>query len=493
MLPGITAGTVAMGAALVAAGVGMVALSKKAIFAAGDVEEIGSKFDAVFKDSAGGAREWADEFSDSVGRSVYDVQKQLSQFQDTFVPLGFSRKDGAEMSKVLTELTADIASFNNEQDEVAAAALQSALVGNHETMRKYGVIITQTTLDQELLNMGTEKGIQGATEQQKVQARLNMILAGTSDAQGDATRTAGSFANMLRNIKGDMADMMAESGKDGVDNLTDTFIKFDEWGEAGGYDRMGDFMSGVATHAADFADVVAQAGMDLADSIDATESQLEDLERKEAEFNARSAQNMLAFSADNNLPSIFDDFIKAGLSDVEMALVLGKSYEEVMQNLTKDAEEQADAAEDHKDIVDDQNDAYDKQLEKVQAIKNELKDANSSIPDWAGHSDYIKGRFEDMGVDKGKYGENGEYISNPDYNISSMLDMIEKDPTRFLNGTSREGELGQVEVTQTISQDITVNIEHVSTTSTGGLGNYVSDEMRLSMSSIGEPPTAPRR
>jgi hypothetical protein len=91
-----------------------------------------------------------------------------------------------------------MASFNNESEANVIRDLQSALVGNHETVRKYGVIITQATLDQELLNTGIEGGIREATEQEKVMARMNIILKGTTDAQGDAARTAGSFANSIK-------------------------------------------------------------------------------------------------------------------------------------------------------------------------------------------------------------------------------------------------------------------------------------------------------
>jgi hypothetical protein len=90
--------------------------------------------------------------------------------------------------------------------------LQSAIVGNHETMRKYGVIITESTLKAELLRMGVEGGTKAATEQEKVQARLNLIMAGTTDAQGDAARTAGSWANQMRALKSTVSEAATTIG-----------------------------------------------------------------------------------------------------------------------------------------------------------------------------------------------------------------------------------------------------------------------------------------
>jgi len=189
------------------AGIGVAALK-----VASDAEEMESKFNVVFGELAGEAKTWADEFGDSVGRSTASVMGWMAALQDTFVPLGFARAEGAELSKTLAKLTVDMASFNNESEANVIRDLQSALVGNHETVRKYGVIITQATLDQELMNMGIRDGIQAATEQQKVQARMNIIIAGTADAQGDAIRTADSFANRMRALKESVKDLLIGLG-----------------------------------------------------------------------------------------------------------------------------------------------------------------------------------------------------------------------------------------------------------------------------------------
>ena len=121
--------------------------------------------------------------------------------QDTFVPMGFARGEASQLSIQMTKLATDMASFNNANDVEVMNALQSAIVGNHETMRRFGVVITQTTLNQELLNMGIQGGVKSATEQEKVQARLNIIMKGTTDAQGDAIRTSDSLANRTKGLK----------------------------------------------------------------------------------------------------------------------------------------------------------------------------------------------------------------------------------------------------------------------------------------------------
>lgn len=198
----------------------LVGIGVAALKTASDMEETESKFNVVFGELAEQTRTWAEEFGESMNRSTKDVLGWMSTLQDTFVPLGFARDQGTEMSKTLAQLTVDMASFNNESEANVIRDLQSALVGNHETMRKYGVIITQATLEQELFNMGIEGGVKDATEQEKVLARMNIILAGTTDAQGDAARTSESFANQMRGLKAQFVEVLTAIGKDLIPIVT---------------------------------------------------------------------------------------------------------------------------------------------------------------------------------------------------------------------------------------------------------------------------------
>ncbi len=196
----------------IAIAIGLAAGIALGVREASRAEEIGSKFDAVFKHVTDSTRKWAREFSESVGRNRFDVEEWLSTFQDTFVPLGFARRKAAEFSKTLAKLTVDLASFNDKAEPEVLRDLQSALVGNHETVRKYGVIISEATLKQEILNSGMAKTTGEITAQMKVRARLQLIIKGTTDAQGDAIRTAGSTANQFRALTSSVREAGAEFG-----------------------------------------------------------------------------------------------------------------------------------------------------------------------------------------------------------------------------------------------------------------------------------------
>jgi len=172
-----------------------------------DVEEMQGKSKVVFGKFRDNVVQELEAFGDAVGRSTHELEGMASSIQDTFVPMGFARGEAANLSVELTKLAVDVASFNNASDTETMAAFQSALVGNHETVRRFGVIITEATLSQELMRMGIEKGTKAATEAQKVQARLNLITRGTTDAHGDAARTSGSFANQSRALMAELSEL----------------------------------------------------------------------------------------------------------------------------------------------------------------------------------------------------------------------------------------------------------------------------------------------
>lgn len=191
---------VAAGAAILAGAGGLGAIGMF-VRQYADAQETLSKFAAVFKEEADGAARSAEQMANRIGRSALEIKGFLATLQDTFVPLGFARKEARALSEQMVELAFDLASFNNIAVADVLMDLQSAIVGNHETMRKYGVIITESTLNHRLLAEGIAGGTRTATESQKVMARLGTIVGSTSDAQGDATRTADSLANRFVALK----------------------------------------------------------------------------------------------------------------------------------------------------------------------------------------------------------------------------------------------------------------------------------------------------
>jgi len=229
---------IATGAKALVGGVMVLQLARGAgalINLASAAEEMRNKSATVFGAFAGEVTKELNTFADATGRSIIELERMASSVQDTFVPLGFARGEAAGLSVQLTKLATDVASFQNAQDPDVMQAFQSALVGNHEAVYRFGIVINESTLQAELNRMGIKKNINAITNEEKVRARLNLLIAGSADALGDTIKTADSFENSQKRMNAELTELavgvltpllpkladMAQKIADGADALHD--------------------------------------------------------------------------------------------------------------------------------------------------------------------------------------------------------------------------------------------------------------------------------
>jgi hypothetical protein len=182
------------------------------------------------------------------------------------VPMGLSREAAADLSTEMVKLAVDVASFNNAQDVDVIRNFQSALVGETEAVRKYGVLLDEARLKQLAYQNGIADAGAELTQQQKVLTRILALYADTTDAQGDAARTADSFANTIKGIRGAAKDLEVVFGqelvaatRDVIEELggVDGVVELIKVGFAGASQVTGLFirvLGGIATTAKEFVD-----------------------------------------------------------------------------------------------------------------------------------------------------------------------------------------------------------------------------------------------
>lgn len=194
----------------IAIGVGLVASIKLA----SDSAEGLSRFQAVFRDLTDDAEAFAQSLGQAVGRSVVELRDSLATFQSFFVGMGFVSDEAKTLSEQMSKLALDFASFNNLSDSEAVERFISAMSGSSEVLAMFGINIKQAALDQQLLAMGFKDGAAKADEQLKAVARYAIIMKSMTDqgAVGDAVRTAGSFANQLKRLRGNLIDVAVAVG-----------------------------------------------------------------------------------------------------------------------------------------------------------------------------------------------------------------------------------------------------------------------------------------
>ena len=229
--------------------------------AASDAEETLSKFNVVFREQARGMEFWAQSFGDAVGRSTYEIEGWLAGLQDTFVPLGIARDQAAELSKSLVTLAVDVASFNNKLDAEVVRDFTSALIGNHETVRKFGIIISESALKQEALAQGFRTSYEQLTDLEKVQLRYSLIQKSTTDAQGDAIRTMDSHANQVKRLKASYEELQVLLGEQFLPETTRALQMLNQY--------LQEYDSGIRRYISDF-----REGLDIAQQIQSTMRQV---------------------------------------------------------------------------------------------------------------------------------------------------------------------------------------------------------------------------
>ncbi|HHL33918.1 MAG TPA: hypothetical protein ENJ30_06095, partial [Desulfobulbaceae bacterium] len=215
-----------------AATVAMVKVSKAAIQAASDLQEVSSKFNVVFAGQEQQAEQWSKTLVDSYAMSTRESKLYLSSVQDLLVPMGMAADKAGAMSNEVVKLSADLGSFNNQPTAQVMDDIQSALVGNYETMKKYGVVLNATNVQQKAINMGLADTAKELTAADKAQAAYKLMVEGSSAAIGDMARTSESYANQLKTFHAITEDLQARLGAGLLPEITKVVSGFNNWVKA---------------------------------------------------------------------------------------------------------------------------------------------------------------------------------------------------------------------------------------------------------------------
>ena len=201
----------ALGAAAVTAS---VKIGKDALLAAADFNEEISKSEVIFGNVAKDVQNFAKNATRAIGLNRNEALKASSTFATFGKAAGLSGKELSDFSIDFVTLAADLASFNNTTPEQAIQAIGSALRGENEPIRNYGVLINEASLKQIALRDGIIKTTNEAlTPQEKVLATTKLLFEQTLDAQGDFDRTRDSFTNTLKIFRQSWADIRIELGE----------------------------------------------------------------------------------------------------------------------------------------------------------------------------------------------------------------------------------------------------------------------------------------
>ena len=193
---------------------------------ASDLVEVQNVVDNTFGDMKDKMEDFAKTSVDTLGMSELTAKTIASRFQAMGTNMGVPDKavkstneflqaatkmgDGsgkayanvaesmADISLNLTKLAGDMASFYNQDYSEVAKKLEAVFTGQTRPLRTFGLDLTQATLKEFALRNGLNANIKTMSQYEKMLLRYQYVMANTTAAHGDFTRTIGTWANQIK-------------------------------------------------------------------------------------------------------------------------------------------------------------------------------------------------------------------------------------------------------------------------------------------------------
>lgn len=176
----------------------LIEFGKKSIETASDLQEVQNVVDTAFGDMSYKMEQFADQAIEKFGISKLSAKQTGSTFMAMAKGMDIADESASNMAVSLTGLSADMASFYNVRQDVASTALKSVFTGETETLKQFGIVMTEANLEAYALSKGITKAYSDMSQAEKVQLRYAYVMQQTALAQGDFAKTSDGWANQTR-------------------------------------------------------------------------------------------------------------------------------------------------------------------------------------------------------------------------------------------------------------------------------------------------------
>jgi hypothetical protein len=213
-MSGLSKAAVAGAAAI--AGKSLLDFSLSAIQAASSAQEAAGAFGTTFGGAAEQLNNQLKENANLFGLTSAEAQQLISVFGSVAQGIGFTQSESADLSSELFNLAGDIASFNNITAGAAPVlqAFRSALVGEREALKTYGIAITEAEVQTKAFEQTGKTSAEALTRQEKALATTALIFERSSVQQGNAAREAAGFAAQTLIARSATQELREELGEE---------------------------------------------------------------------------------------------------------------------------------------------------------------------------------------------------------------------------------------------------------------------------------------
>ena len=169
-------------------------------------------FRVTMGDAADEALRFAETVEDVMGIDIAEWITNQGVFQRLATGFGISSDQATVMSKNLTQLGYDLASFFNTDIETAMNKLQSGMTGQIKGLKAFGYNLSVAALQETALKHGIEQNVRAMTEAQKAQLRYITLIENSNGIMGDMARTIITPANSMRILSAQLVQLKRAFG-----------------------------------------------------------------------------------------------------------------------------------------------------------------------------------------------------------------------------------------------------------------------------------------
>lgn len=212
-------GGVARRVASVVAGaaLGMLAafarFSVEAIKDASNLEQSLGGLESVYKEFAGQMVKQSELAAEKVGLSMEQYQRVGVLTGTLLKNAGIPMEKLATQTDTLVTLAADLAATFGGTVEEAANAMNSALRGEFEPIRRFGIALSQAQIQEKALTMTHKDSVDQLTKRDKLLATQALLLKQGADASGQFARESDTLANRQQVLTAKFENLSAEMGE----------------------------------------------------------------------------------------------------------------------------------------------------------------------------------------------------------------------------------------------------------------------------------------
>lgn len=149
----------------------------------------------------------------NLGMNVTELTQYEAQIAQMTNSVGMLGEASITSSKAMAMLAGDVSSLTNMPVEQVMANFASGMSGMTAAVRKYGIDITQSTLQELASTLGIQKKVSAMTQAEKMYLREIAIVQQSKVAWGDLANTINQPANQIRMLQANIQGVSAMIGR----------------------------------------------------------------------------------------------------------------------------------------------------------------------------------------------------------------------------------------------------------------------------------------